>query len=254
MKHAIIFIFTFVLIQILMADNNIKELDQFDKTVTKYLNLYEKRKKQLDFFLPAKLKNDLNKQIYSVLGEPVPLNQKEIFIAKYIFGSSLDISKVMMFHKASFSKQISRTIRNNIFFNHSHKLKDPGYRNSEPFLKIFIHELTHVWQFQNKGSYYIVDSLVNQSLGYVLHNKRTEAYKYNLSIDQDFKNYNVEQQAKMIEEYFAMVFLDEKPGFCKNFEDFSKDDFIFTVETFIDLDINEKFMSAEQKDLEYILE
>ena len=68
---------------------------------------------------------------------------------------------------------------------------------------VFIHELVHVWQGQHSllsGSYQL-SSAMSQLWAIITTGGRQEAYKYKPG--QDWDSYNVEQQAKIVEDWFA---------------------------------------------------
>lgn len=60
-----------------------------------------------------------------------------------------------------------------------------------------VHELTHVWQgeYRNHSWDYVLDSLWHQALS-------EDAYKYNKSYYQNWDDYNAEQQAQIVEDWF----------------------------------------------------
>jgi hypothetical protein len=74
---------------------------------------------------------------------------------------------------------------------------DPDYY--QPTDDMFIHELTHVWQASHgkaPRAAYMVDSLISQAmLG------RTRAYEY--LPDYPWDKYNVEQQAQIVQDWYA---------------------------------------------------
>ncbi len=65
---------------------------------------------------------------------------------------------------------------------------------------VFIHELTHVWQYQKFGAGYIITALAAQ--------KSLERYNYayhsNWLETQEFLHFNAEQQADLIQDYFLL--------------------------------------------------
>lgn len=68
-----------------------------------------------------------------------------------------------------------------------------------------IHELMHVWQYQNKGNGYISNSVVHQVAGMISGGDRNEAYKYTIIPGQSITKYNAEQQAMIVEEYYRIM-------------------------------------------------
>ena len=74
-------------------------------------------------------------------------------------------------------------------------------------LPTFIHELTHVWQSyqQTFANAYIFNSLWHQAVS------GNNAYSYNLG--QSWNNYNVEQQASIVEHWFSSGMSSSNPRF-----------------------------------------
>jgi hypothetical protein len=69
-----------------------------------------------------------------------------------------------------------------------------------------VHEMTHVWQFQTKGTRYISDSLLHQ----IVDGHR--AYDVEIVAGRAFDDYTAEQQAMIVEQYY----LDNPPGWATN--------------------------------------
>jgi hypothetical protein len=69
-----------------------------------------------------------------------------------------------------------------------------------------VHEMTHVWQFQTKGTGYLSDSALHQLvLG-------DAAYDVSIVAGQSLDDYSAEQQAMIVEKYYQ----DNPPGSNKN--------------------------------------
>lgn len=62
--------------------------------------------------------------------------------------------------------------------------------------RTLVHEGTHVWQYQTKGSGYLSDSAWHQMVD-------KSAYYVNLIADQPLSAYNAEQQAVIVEAYYV---------------------------------------------------
>ena len=67
----------------------------------------------------------------------------------------------------------------------------------------FIHELTHVWQGYHStfSWHYMVNSMLSQGRAIIFHGDRNKAY--NFTAGQAWEDYNVEQQANIVESWFA---------------------------------------------------
>jgi hypothetical protein len=71
-------------------------------------------------------------------------------------------------------------------------------RGGDPFSdRTLVHEVTHVWQYQTRGTGYIPDSLLHQAV------HGSEAYSVTLASGRSFYDYAAEQQAVIVEQFFA---------------------------------------------------
>jgi len=68
----------------------------------------------------------------------------------------------------------------------------------------FIHELTHVWQYQHGGTSYISYSLGPQILAMVRGRGRNAAYCYEADPKKSFWDFGPEQQGLLVENTFLM--------------------------------------------------
>lgn len=74
---------------------------------------------------------------------------------------------------------------------------------------VFVHELTHVWQ------YYHQVNLVFSAIGLFVSNIKCgygAAYPYDLKSSKDLSGFNIEQQASIVADYWAMT-QGLKPGY-----------------------------------------
>lgn len=73
---------------------------------------------------------------------------------------------------------------------------------------VFIHEMTHVWQYQSGK-----DLIAEAMLTYLEHHGDYErSYAYQLDPSRDLLDYGVEQQASIIEDYFLIRTHELGPG------------------------------------------
>ncbi len=73
-------------------------------------------------------------------------------------------------------------------------------------LDTFIHELTHVWQGHNEGVVffnYMVRSLAAQARAIISHLDRNMAYEYDTNNYLKWSDYNPEQQASIVGQWFS---------------------------------------------------
>jgi hypothetical protein len=120
-----------------------------------------------------------------------PLTSAEASDGRSIFGSSINFSQVRITYSPVISAPttLGNTIR-----------VPPTYTMPR---RVLIHELTHIWQFQTKGAAYISDSLFHQIAAFLTRGDRGPAYDYTIVPGQSFHDYTAEQQASIVEDYFA---------------------------------------------------
>ncbi len=115
------------------------------------------------------------------------LTAREKEIIAGIFGSQLNTDIVRMHLSPLGYKDVAGAVASerDVYIYGRNRRNDFG-RESSDDLGIFIHEMTHVWQFQTKRQHTVVIS---------------DQYKYTLEAGARFQDYNIEQQAAMIEDY-----------------------------------------------------
>jgi len=130
-----------------------------------------------------------------------PLSRGEISDAQTIFGSSIDLAHVRIVYSPIISAPttLGNTIR-----------VPPGYSIPR---RVLIHELTHIWQFQTQGSGYISDSAFHQLAAFLTRGDRGAAYDYQIVHGKSFHDYTAEQQASIVEDYFAYPSLQTNPEY-----------------------------------------
>jgi hypothetical protein len=124
------------------------------------------------------------------------LTRDERELARGVFGISIDYSRVRLIPTSILEY---RTVANSI--------RVPEYFtiNNEEMAQTFIHEMTHVWQYQRGGTSYISISLGTQIAAHVRRRNRNFAYDYQVNPGQSFFDFTPEQQAFLVENYFAML-------------------------------------------------
>ena len=122
------------------------------------------------------------------------LNPKEIDLARTIFGNSIDYFRVQLVPTDLLQY---RTVANNIRVPRDFAiLKDA---------ETYIHEMTHVWQYQHGGTSYISLSLSAQLVAALQTGSRNAAYDYHLSKNVSFFDLLPEQQALLVQNYYSML-------------------------------------------------
>lgn len=127
-----------------------------------------------------------------------PLTDAEILRGSQIFGKSIDFQLVMIDDKAHYvvrNKVIAYVSFNTI---NSHGVLPPD---------IFIHELVHVWQYQNFGAGYIMQALWAQrtKAGYnYMDVTASEMQQQGWTELKSLYQFNAEQQGDLVQDYFRL--------------------------------------------------
>lgn len=105
-----------------------------------------------------------------------------------IFGDSIDLDPVRIaYTKLIGSDTLAYTMGNKILIHESTTLSAAK----------LVHEMTHVWQYQTRGTRYISDSALHQMV------QGADAYQVNIVPGQAFDQYAAEQQAVIVEQYYS---------------------------------------------------
>jgi len=125
------------------------------------------------------------------------LTEGEVALARSVFGRAIDYGKVTIRRRKFFPlqpRQITMAPRGHIHF---HPL---GSAYCDDFAQVpvrrqglFIHEMTHVWQTQTRGEWYLV-----------LHRHPWCRYDYSLKPGLPLKAYGIEQQAEIVRHAFLL--------------------------------------------------
>lgn len=134
------------------------------------------------------------------------LTKGEIDLARKIFGDSIDYAAIKLYDRRIFPPPIQQKDRAMAGRN---ALSFPGVDYSpdfslEPNLQkksVFIHELVHVWQHQNK----VLNTYKEFAREMLRHKfQYSKAYFYQLEPGKDLTDYNLEQQAGIVQDYFRL--------------------------------------------------
>ena len=124
-----------------------------------------------------------------------PLTSGEIALVRPIFGDAIDYAQVRLFLGKWWPFQLPGTAMaptGNIHFHPSGGGWSEDF-SAEPLAAqgYFIHELTHVWQAQTKGRFYLP-----------LMRHPFCRYRYELKPGKPFNRYGLEQQAEIVRHRF----------------------------------------------------
>ena len=138
-----------------------------------------------------------------------PLTRGETEMARSVFGDTVDYSKVHVYNGPPKVAGIFRLTKTGLaaitpngdiyIVEKDAQLGDLSQASPEK-RKMLIHEMTHVWQHQHgvnveaDGVFLFFKSSMNYD----------KAYAYDINGKQKFRQLNIEQQAHMVEDYFAL--------------------------------------------------
>jgi hypothetical protein len=130
------------------------------------------------------------------------LNAKERAYAFEIFSDSIDYDAVEISRRSIFALATATTIGNSINLRAEHFARGT-FDLSEAGWFVLIHELGHVWQFQNGGFRYVPSSLVAQFVAWIKTGTRRTAYDWRRADSRGWPwgKWNAEQQAQFLSDY-----------------------------------------------------
>ncbi|OYW46497.1 MAG: vgr related protein [Sphingomonadales bacterium 32-68-7] len=125
------------------------------------------------------------------------LTEGEIALARSVFGSALDLSRVTLRRRKWFPLQPRRVTMaplGHIYFHPAGNAYCDDFA-LQPLLRqgLLIHELTHVWQTQTRGDWYLP-----------LHRHPWCRYDYSLKPGWSLDEYGIEQQAEIVRHAFLL--------------------------------------------------
>lgn len=145
-----------------------------------------------------------------------PLTSGEVALAKSVFGDSVDYSTVKISDGkfVGFHPEGTAMAPNGNLYMYGCYHADYS-QQSVMTQSLFIHEMTHVWQYQNKILAPIAEAVklnIKHKFNY------TAAYNYTLDGKKDLLDYNMEQQASIVQDYFMLKIcgMQGHRGHCQN--------------------------------------
>lgn len=131
------------------------------------------------------------------IGGERPLTSGEVALARSIFGSAIDYGKVSIRRRKWFAFQPSRVVmapRGHIHFHPGGSAYCDDFASQTlSGQALFIHEMTHVWQTQTRGEWYLV-----------LHRMPWSRYDYSIKPGWPLSRYGIEQQAEIVKHAFLL--------------------------------------------------
>ena len=123
------------------------------------------------------------------------LTPGEIELARSVFGDAIDYRRVRLIRRKWWPfqpKGIVMAPTGNIHFHPDSPFWSEDFSRERLSLQaLFIHEMTHVWQAQTRGRFYLV-----------LMRHPFCRYSYQLAEGRPFDRYGLEQQAEMVRHRF----------------------------------------------------
>ena len=147
------------------------------------------------------------------------LTSEEIERLGALFGDSVDLRRVRITRDHPLSFYAPKTIGNTVHLRSDWGLfAGTELDLSERGVSVLVHELIHVWQFQNGGLAYIPGSLIAQHRAWLRDGSRHGAYDWT-TVDQaglPWERWNPEQQAQAVEHWWdareRLAAADPRPG------------------------------------------
>jgi hypothetical protein len=126
-----------------------------------------------------------------------PLTGREIALARSIFGEEVDYGKVSIRRRKWFPlqpREVAMAPCGHIHFHPGGNLYCEDFGDAALELQgLFIHEMTHVWQAQAKGNWFLL-----------LRRHPFCRYGYTLSPGKHLIRYGIEQQAEIVRHAFIL--------------------------------------------------
>jgi MoaA/NifB/PqqE/SkfB family radical SAM enzyme len=121
----------------------------------------------------------------------------EVALARGVFGNAIDYDRVTIRRRKFFPlqpRQITMAPRGHLYFHPLGEVYSDDF-SAESTLRagLFVHELTHVWQTQRRGEWYLL-----------LHRHPLCRYDYSLKPGWKLERYGIEQQAEIVRHAFLL--------------------------------------------------
>ena len=130
------------------------------------------------------------------------LTTGEINLARQVFGNLINYNEVQILNIKYLPWQpinMYMAPNGNIFMNNENFCEDFS-RRSKQMQGLFIHEMTHVYQYQSNINVLLQGALLQS--GYFLSFKKYNPYQYDFIASKPFHTYNIEQQGEIARDIF----------------------------------------------------
>jgi Ca2+-binding RTX toxin-like protein len=127
--------------------------------------------------------------------ETRPLDDREMALARSVFGDSINLDLVRIDNYSAFPYFTGRA------YTTFHTINTWGDLDDNTL----IHELTHVWQFENVGADYIPGAIDDQVWGDGYDYGGVGTLTYGISQGWRLESFNYEQQGQILQDYYKLI-------------------------------------------------
>jgi len=133
------------------------------------------------------------------------LTSGEMVLARNIFGGSINYGNVTIYHKRYWIQTGDwvMTPNGNIYAPTTYEADYSGATVVYGRRSLFIHEMVHVWQYQNNVTSIVFGAIFARLSSPFSYG--SSVYAYDLDRSKDLMDYSMERQAAIIEDYFRIT-------------------------------------------------
>lgn len=125
-----------------------------------------------------------------------PLHGWERQLVREFFGDSVEIEPI----------RVVETVVLNAPTVLGNRIRVPRRYSFEQHPTVLVHEIVHIWQYQNGGTSYITDSAWYNARAFLTTGERGVAYlNYRLTPDSRFGDFTAEQQASIVGDCYELT-------------------------------------------------
>jgi len=130
------------------------------------------------------------------------LTPGEISICQQVFSNLIDYSTVKVMNHPYLPWQSRHVIMAPSGYIHARNLnyREDYSHESLAYQALFIHEMTHIYQYQQKINVVLKGALLQSA--YFLSLRKYNPYKYQFNPNKSFSHYNIEQQGDIARDIF----------------------------------------------------
>lgn len=158
----------------------------------------------------------INRLLANGLSVDRGLTPDETKLAQTVYKSAIDYTKVKVHKGKYFDLPLGVSQPDNTFMTPNGEIYAPpnvyskDYSlESDDFKAVFIHEMCHVWQYQRKIKNIKTEGIFGQisNLGdyEAMYKYKLQKYIWGGTTENDLKEYALEQQAAIIEDYYRVI-------------------------------------------------